>query len=142
MLYDGFRKPRAIGCFYSLLLYPHPHHHSDTTPSPHINQNTHPFPSLPPLILESKLTLGFSDRRWGTTVRSEIDGYAGSETFWTYKQETSGTGSEIGGRPYAERSIDMPCAANFSPVIGLSLWMSSIFLLSSIWQVYFTVLNM
>ncbi|MFS7931940.1 putative DNA-binding pseudobarrel domain superfamily [Helianthus anomalus] len=117
-------KPWAIDCFYSLLLYPHPHHHSDTTTSPHINQNTHPFPSLPfpsiaPLIAESKLTLGFSDRRWGTTLRSEIDRYAGSETFWTYKQETSGTGSENGGRPYAQRSIDMPCAANFSPVIGI-----------------------
>ncbi|KAF5760284.1 hypothetical protein HanXRQr2_Chr16g0751651 [Helianthus annuus] len=101
-----------------------------TTPTPplHPTSTKTLIPSLPPLISESKLTLGFTDRRWGTTVhseigwgttvRSEIDRYAGSEAYWTYKQETSGTGSEDGGRPYAQRSIDMPYAANFSPVIA------------------------
>ncbi|KAJ0606546.1 hypothetical protein HanRHA438_Chr03g0101151 [Helianthus annuus] len=47
MLYGGFEK--TIGYWPVCVLYfcisLHPHHHSDTTPSPHISNNTHPFPS-------------------------------------------------------------------------------------------------
>ncbi|MFS7993115.1 hypothetical protein Hanom_Chr12g01090281 [Helianthus anomalus] len=71
-----FRKPRATGlCVsFSSLSSLHPHHHPFTPPL-HPTSTKTLIPSLPPLISDSKLTLGFSYRRWGMIVSSEIHQY-------------------------------------------------------------------
>ncbi|MFS8017708.1 hypothetical protein Hanom_Chr15g01383591 [Helianthus anomalus] len=76
-----FRKPRATGLYvsFSSLSSLHRHHHS--TPPLHPTSTKILILSLPPLISDSKLTLRFSYRRWGTIVSSKIHRYAGSEVY-------------------------------------------------------------
>uniref|UniRef100_A0A251U648 Uncharacterized protein n=1 Tax=Helianthus annuus TaxID=4232 RepID=A0A251U648_HELAN len=71
-----YKNRGLLGCLCSLLLYPRFTLITTPTPPLHPTSTKTLIPSLPPLISVSKLTLGFSDRRWGTIVCSEIHRYA------------------------------------------------------------------